>query len=239
MLSRSRTNFVFVLSLYGQVTLSIWLQPELTFSRILRFASAVLSRLSKSSGLLRDLSEHPSLCRRLSNRSQSTSLLGLAIVSLHATTFIGLRSVCIGSVQGPYRQAMKETQTASFPFCNLIRSPEGEGKSYSRSLLSAGYGFPLRDLTGDRNTTNRPAVHMKTGLCIGDVIAIDSGASFKYFFNVFKASSDPAQSRYLPPSFEPFGTSLEDMQIKTSILAPGTVISSPGVDVTRISTSPL
>lgn len=151
----------------------------------------------------------------------------------------GSSSICVGSVQGPYRQAMKETQTASFPFCNHIQAPEGEGKSYSRSLLSAGYGFPLRDLTGDRNTTNRPAVHMKSGLCIGDVIVIDSGSSFKYLFNVFKPASDPAQSRYLPSGFEPFGTSSEDMQIKTSTLVSGTVISSPGVDITRVSSSPL
>jgi hypothetical protein len=133
---------------------------------------------------------------------------------------------------------MKETQTSSFPFCNHIKSPEGYGKSYSRSLLLAGHGFPLRSPAGDM--ANRPSAHIESGLCIGDVIAVkSSGVTFKYFFNIFKGASDPTQSQMIPPNFQPFGTPLQDLEIKTDNLAAGTVISSPGVNATPISTSPL
>lgn len=132
---------------------------------------------------------------------------------------------------------MKETQTTSFPFCNHIKSPEGNGRSYSRSLLMAGRGFPLKNPMGD--VSNRPQVHIESGLCVGDVIVVKSSASFKYFFNIFKSASDPAQSGMIPPSFEPFGTPLQDMELKTDSLPSGTVVSSPGVNVSHISTSPL
>ncbi|KAF5311773.1 hypothetical protein D9619_002553 [Psilocybe cf. subviscida] len=141
------------------------------------------------------------------------------------------------SLQGPYRHAMKETQTASFPFCNHIKSPEGDGKSYARSLLLAGHGFPFLNPKGP--VGNRPSAHVESGLCVGDVIAVNSSSSFKYFFNIFKPASDPAQSQMTPPSFEPFGTPLEDMDVKTKTLPPGTTITSAGVNVSRVSSSPL
>lgn len=87
--------------------------------------------------------------------------------------------------------------------------------------------------------SNRPQVHIESGLCIGDVIITDSSATFKYFFNIFKSASDPAQSGMIPSAFEPFGTSLQDLEIKVGSLSSGTVISSPGVAVSRISASPL
>lgn len=68
---------------------------------------------------------------------------------------------------------------------------------------------------------------------------MDSSSSFKYFFNIFKSASDPAQSQMTPPSFEPFANALQDMDVQTKQLSPGTAIVSPGVNVSRISNSPL
>ncbi|KDR69292.1 hypothetical protein GALMADRAFT_160575 [Galerina marginata CBS 339.88] len=140
------------------------------------------------------------------------------------------------SLDGPYRQAQAEN---TFARCNMVTSVAGSEETYSRSLLFSGHGFSFWNIYGN---SSRPKKHIEQGVSIGDVGMVDPGGDFVYGFNIFAAPTDPVQPNKLPEEFEEVNPPLDrdtEIQFVPEYFARGTVITSKGVHIRRISEDPL
>ncbi|KAH9484551.1 hypothetical protein JR316_0004033 [Psilocybe cubensis] len=133
------------------------------------------------------------------------------------------------SVEHPYRSFL---EGASFARCHTTAFTSCGTETYARSLLMAGNGFPIWDPVGD---TGRPSAHLKSGLMIGDVGYLSDEGDFQYHFNIFLPPSSEVHFN-APANLEPLFPALQSKEIKTetNYFAPGTVIASTGVEVTRV-----
>ncbi|KAF9536447.1 hypothetical protein CPC08DRAFT_652108, partial [Agrocybe pediades] len=77
------------------------------------------------------------------------------------------------------------------------------------------------------------------GVGIGDVGLLDRVGYFVYMFNIFASRDDDLNERSVPEDFEPLVLNRErDVVVKRDYFPPRSVISSKGVEVTRVSEDP-
>ncbi len=138
-------------------------------------------------------------------------------------------------MDGPYRANIP--QGNCFASCNLVSSAFGSAESYSRSLLSVGNGYPIFDVIGD---WDRSPLHLSRGPSLGDIGVLNPDGDFVFAFNVFAPADDPIHLNETPPNFTPL-KSLEQSEVSKlpNHFPPGTVIASKGINIDRVSDSPL
>ena len=73
-------------------------------------------------------------------------------------------------MHGPYQDLIPREN--GFPICNLVSCAFSSAESYSRSLLSAGNGYPIYDVIGG---WKRTSFHIQRGPSIGDVGVLNGG----------------------------------------------------------------
>jgi len=140
-----------------------------------------------------------------------------------------------GSIAGPYRQYNPPN---TFSRCHTVSAVSGGEETYTRALLSTGNGYALWQPFGI--TDPRPKKHLEEGVSIGDVGLIDQGGDFCYLFNIFASSDDPLHELGVPQGFEPLQIERHtDIRSLPEYFPPRTVISSTGVDITKVSDDPL
>lgn len=112
-------------------------------------------------------------------------------------------------------------------------SPE---EAFNRSLSMLGHGSPLWEPIGD---LDRPKMHLKSGVSIGDVGFLASSGAFETYFNLFLPADHPAQ-QYCPPDLIPLDPPLDsDLSVKPMQFPPGTTLVSKGIQAVTLSSSPL
>ncbi|KAF8956735.1 hypothetical protein BDZ97DRAFT_1849664 [Flammula alnicola] len=139
------------------------------------------------------------------------------------------------SIQGPYREGMTDT---SFPVYCTVKSQFRAPEIYARSLLSFGSGVGLHHIEGN---VARPKYHLSQGAFVGDVGYMNENGAFCYCFNLFYPSDHPIQPKILPHKFSPIHPPLssEEVRIVSNHFAPGTIMATEGIEVSRVSDSPL
>jgi hypothetical protein len=181
---------------------------------------------------------------RITNRNNDQRAESLAgsedgqSLSRHSTSvlwsyFMTRLMIILGSIEGPYREGMKDT---SFPLYRTVDTPLRRGEIYARSLLSLGNGVGLQNIVGD---LGRPKAHFENGALIGDVGSIDESGSFSYCFNIFFPRNHDINRRGLPQEFTPFEPplSVDDIVLTTNIFEPGTILASEGIAISRLPNS--
>ena len=73
---------------------------------------------------------------------------------------------------------------------------------------------------------------------VGDVGMFNTEGQFQRMFNIFRNRSDPSQCPNVPDDFEPYHHR-PDLHSVKDYLVPGTVLSSPAMNITRKSLNPL
>jgi len=139
----------------------------------------------------------------------------------------------LGSLLGPYRQHIPETQ---FPLYHPVRTSSIPAAIYCRSLMSIGRGFPLwRPVP-----PSLPEAHLEQGFSIGDVGCLDRKGGFQYWFNIFYPRNHPIQDD-VPRNFKPIEPPFSKWKTKVTArdISPGSILSSQGITCTRISEQPL
>lgn len=128
-------------------------------------------------------------------------------------------------------------QDTSFALYRTVDIPVRSGDIFARSLFSLGHGVGLRNVIGNKG---RPKEHFDHGSFIGDVGSIDHSGSFAFCFNIFFPRSHPINGRDLPQSFIPCDPPItkEDTIITPNSFEPGTVLTSEGIQVSRMPNSP-
>lgn len=79
------------------------------------------------------------------------------------------------------------------------------------------------------------------GMTIGDVGIVDPNGQFIFGFNIFTSASDPLHQGHVPEDFEALPTLDRETEVKVTpdYFKPGTIITSKGVNITRVSEEPL
>ncbi|KAF9543632.1 hypothetical protein CPC08DRAFT_730421 [Agrocybe pediades] len=125
----------------------------------------------------------------------------------------------------------------TFPLAHLASAVVGAGETYARSLFSTGNGYSPWQPEGIDSP--RSLIHWKQGVGIGDVGLLDRVGYFVYLFNIFAGRDDPLNQLGVPEDFEPLILDREkDVVVQPDYFPPRTVISSKGVEVTRVSEDP-
>jgi hypothetical protein len=107
---------------------------------------------------------------------------------------------------------------------------------YTRGLLLEGHGYPVfypyGILDPEDNSILKP-------ITVGDVGVIGADGHMDWLFNIFLPADRPTQI-YLPREFQPFDPAPDESDIlfTSNYHAPGTIITSPGVNVDVRSKSP-
>jgi len=129
------------------------------------------------------------------------------------------------------------TKGNAFPDCNKVSAVGGSVESFTRSLMSTGNGFPVFTLAGN---ILRSEEHQLRGVGVGDVGTMDSEGEFDFCFNIFQPPTHPIHKATIPPNFEQFkpSTAMRSKEFP-EYFPPGTVITSPGIEVNITSKVPL
>ncbi|KAF8972485.1 hypothetical protein BDZ97DRAFT_2070445 [Flammula alnicola] len=138
------------------------------------------------------------------------------------------------SIQGPHREGID----TSFPVYCTVKTQFRTPGVYARSILSLGNGVGIHHIEGD---IARPKFHLNQGACIGDVGYMNENGGFYYCFNVLYPSDHPIQRKEVPPNFSPIQPPLSPEEVRTvsNHFTSGTVMATEGIEVSRISDSPL
>ena len=129
----------------------------------------------------------------------------------------------------------------SFPRCHVVKSIAGNEETYSRSLLTTGNGFALWDVAGS-HIRGPDGVEQMEGISIGDVGIIDPNGQFIFGFNIFTSAEDSLHKNRVPDDFKEMDPPLDrasEVQHFPDHFSPGSIISSQGVKVTKLSADPL
>lgn len=104
-------------------------------------------------------------------------------------------------------------------------------------MYMLGHGTALWEPIGDIFLGNRPS---KPGLDIGDVGFLDEAGAFEYCFNIFHPSTGAIQ-KLCPPDMEPLLSLPQPADIRTHAhhFTPGTILTTTGVEVSQLTSSPL
>ncbi|KAH9481496.1 hypothetical protein JR316_0006023 [Psilocybe cubensis] len=132
----------------------------------------------------------------------------------------------------------KIQHVAGFP--NLIEPRQHTASNiYCRTLLMSGNGFPLWIAT----RIELPQPYSKRTVEVGDVGYINDSGTFIFVFNLFHPSKDPLNQLFqmaLPEGYVPLDPPTDNEILRIpEYFPPGSVIATNGVDVTRVSDSPL
>ncbi|KAF9543634.1 hypothetical protein CPC08DRAFT_424017 [Agrocybe pediades] len=136
------------------------------------------------------------------------------------------------------RHYLRRWPPNTFPLAHLISASVGARETYSRSLLSTGNGYSPRSRDGI--DTLRSKLQYTQGVTVGDIGLVDPhDGLFVYLFNIFASRDDPLNELGVPEDFGPLVLDREkDVVVQPDYFPPGTVISSTGVEVTRVSEDP-
>jgi len=103
--------------------------------------------------------------------------------------------------------------------------------------MSSGNGFPLWRVSSSTISEE----NLQYGVGIGDVGRVGQMGEFVYWFNIFYPGNHPRQGESMPRNFRHIEPPLAEwkVQVTKDYYAPGTIISSEGISISRISDHPL
>lgn len=109
-------------------------------------------------------------------------------------------------------------------------------ETYTRGLLLEGHGYPVFYPYG---ILDPPDISILKPITVGDVGVIGADGHIDWLFNIFLPADKPTQL-CLPREFQPYDPAPgeSDILCTPNYHAPGTIITSPGVDVNVRSKEP-